>query len=132
MSTGCDCHRLLRGDVVRRAHDRPFLRHGAALVVVAGWLIETGQAHVEDLDDLAVGRQQQVVRLDVAMDQAALVGVLQAQRRLPDELARLRHRQRAVLLDQPGQVGRSFDVLHDEQVRAADLVGVEGADDVRV
>ena len=65
------------------------------------------------------------------MDQAALVGVLQAQRRLPDVVAGLRDRQRPALLDQLGQVG-PLDVLHDEEVRAADRVGVEGVDDVGV
>ena len=43
---------------------------------------EAGQAEVEDLH-LALGREHQVVRLDVAVDHALLVGVLQAQCRLP-------------------------------------------------
>ena len=78
-----------------------------------------------------VRQEQQIVRLDVAMDHAALEGVLQSQRRLADEVAGLVHRQRAVRLHQLGEVG-PFDVFHDEQVGAVDLVGVVGADDVRV
>ena len=62
-----------------------------------------------------LSRQQQVVRLDVAVDQAALVGVLQAQRRLADVVARLLDRQRPSLLDQLGQVD-ALDVLHDEEM----------------
>ena len=75
------------------------------LASLVGPPVQPGQAHVQNLDH-AAGRQQQVVRLDVAVDQAALAGVLQAQRRLPAVVARLVHGQRAVLLDELGQVGR--------------------------
>ena len=76
-------------------------------------------------------RQQQVVRLDVAMNHAALEGVLQAERRLPGVVARLVHRQRPGLLDQLGQIDAGH-VFHDEQMGAVDLIGVEGANDVRM
>ena len=63
---------LFGGDVIRRAHDRTFLRQGPGLLgrVVGG----AGQAHVQDLDDLAA--QQKIVGLDVAVNQASFVGVL--------------------------------------------------------
>ena len=71
-------------------------------------------------------------RLDVAVNETALGSMLKTQRRLADVIAGLGHRQRAVLLDQRGQVDGPVDVFHDQQVRAADLVGVIGQHDVRM
>jgi hypothetical protein len=65
------------------------------------------------------------------MDQAALVGVLEPQRCLADVVAGRCHRQRAGLLDQPGQVG-ALDVLHSQEVGVASLAGVVGDDDIRM
>ena len=53
------------------------------------------------------------------------------QRRLPAIVAGPVEGQRAVRLDQAGEVD-PFDVFHDEEVGAADLVGVDGPDDVGV
>jgi hypothetical protein len=36
--------------------------------------IQAGQAHVQDLDDLGICRQEQVGWLDVAMNDASLMG----------------------------------------------------------
>src|SRR5262249_3702892 len=58
-----------------------------------------------------------------------LVGMLQAQSRLPDVVARHRYRQRPLLLDELVQVG-AVHVLHCEVMRGADLAGVEGDDDM--
>ncbi len=71
------------------------------------------------------------MRLDVPVDHAPLVGVLQAQGRLPGVGARLGHRQRAALAHQLGEAG-PLDVLHDEEVQGARLVGVVGPHDVGV
>ena len=60
-----------------------------------------------------------------------LEGVLQAQRRLADEVAGAGHRQRPLLLQQLGQA-HPLDELHDEEVQVAGLVGVVGAGDVLV
>ena len=98
---------LLGGDVIGRAHHRAHLRElmqGRRLDAAAArsrlrellrcdFRGKPGQAEVEDLD-LARIRDHQVVRLDVAVDHALLVGVLQAQGRLADVVARLLHRQR--------------------------------------
>ena len=65
------------------------------------------------------------------MDKAALVGVLQSQRRLANVLARLNDLQRAILAHHPGQVG-AVDKFHREVIGAVDLVGVIGADNVRM
>ena len=47
---------------------------------------------------------QEVRRLDVPVDQPGRLGVLQAQGRLPDVVARQRHRQRPDVADQLFQV----------------------------
>ena len=60
-----------------------------------------------------------------------LVRVLQRLRRLADEVTSVRHWQRPLLLHVPRQVD-PLDELHDQKVRAASLVGVEGADNVGV
>ena len=55
------------------------------LVVLA---LGEGEAEVEDLHG-AAGVEDQVRRLDVAMDESFLVGVLKAEGRLPDVVHRL-------------------------------------------
>ena len=107
----------------------PSLRHGDTGLVL-GRPVQPGQPHVEDLDH-TLRRQQEIVRLDVAVDQAALTGVLQSLRCLEGIIARLVHRQRPIPCYQLRQVG-PLHVLHDEQMRTIYFVGVEGADDVRV
>ncbi len=65
------------------------------------------------------------------MDQAALVGVLQAQRRLPDVIAGLLRGEPPALREQPGQVG-ALDVLHGQVAIVAGQRGVVGQHDVGV
>ena len=65
------------------------------------------------------------------MDQPLLVGVLEAQRRLVDEVAGVGHRQRPLGLDQLGQV-EPLDVLHREDDALAEPEGRVGRDDVGV
>jgi hypothetical protein len=69
--------------------------------------------------------------LDVAVDHAVFVGVLQTERRLANEVAGVGHLQWPLLLDVLRQVG-PLDELHDQEVRAACLVGVVRRDDVGV
>src|SRR5947209_4026027 len=74
-------------------------------------------------------RQQQVRRLDVTMNEAGLMRVLQAQGRLTSEVERLGDRQRPVPLNAARQVD-AVDVLHlDEMLSIAD-VRIECADQV--
>lgn len=105
---------------------------GAAVSVVrlAASVPQDGQPEIENLD-LAVLRAHQVVRLDVAVDDAMLAGVLQAAGRLGDVGTGFGHGQRSTLLDQGRQVG-ACHVLHDEKMRLAHLLGIEGRDDVGV
>ena len=69
--------------------------------------------------------EHQVARLDVAVDHPVLVGVLQAQRRLVDEVAGVGDRQRPLGLDQLGQV-EALDVLHREDDALAEPDGRVG------
>ncbi len=117
--------RLLGGHVVGRAHD-----HVRAGQPVAALRRQRREAEVEHLDG-AVAATDQVGGLDVAVDHAALVGVLEPQRRLPDVGACLGHGQRPTLLYQPGQ-GDSLDVFHYQEVGRAGVFGVVGGDDVRM
>jgi hypothetical protein len=68
-------------------------------------------------------------RLDVAMDQAALVRVLQPECGLADIVAGLFGGQRARLIDQPGQADADH-ILHCQEVRVADLIRIEREHDV--
>ena len=88
------------------------------------------QPEVEDLDVPSLV-DDQIGRFDVAVDEPLVVRVLQAERRLADEIGRLPHRQRAVLLD-PGVQILPLDVLHHDEVDGAGRVEVEGAGDVRM
>ena len=95
---------LLRGDVVGRAEHLALVRQRRRRPGPSP--AHLGQAEVEHLDHRPVplAGEHQVARLDVAVDHAVLVGVLQAQRRLVDEVAGMGHRQRPARLDQLGQV----------------------------
>ena len=113
---------LLRGEVLRGADDRALLRHLAR----AG----ARDAEVRDLHD-ALGVDDDVVRLDVAVDDAVAVRVAER----GEDLARVRdrdgHRAEAARADE--LLERSpLDVLHDDVVGAVELAAVEDRDDVRV
>ena len=75
--------------------------------------------------------EDQVGRLDVAVDHAPLVGVLQAQRRLVDEVAGVDHRQRAAGLHHLRQVF-PVDVLHGKDDALTEPHGRVGGDDILV
>ena len=90
-------HRLLRGDIVGGAQDNMafvLLRHRVPFAVRE----EPGQPQVENLDRTGAV-EEQVAGLDVAVDPAGLMGVLQPLGRLPDVVAGAGHVHRAVALD---------------------------------
>src|SRR5258706_44227 len=87
----------------------------------AGIDVQPGHAEVEELD-LPALCQQQVARLDVAVNEPAFVSMLQAEGSLPDVLAGLGRRKPSALLDNLGEV-LALSVLHDEEVVASHLVG---------
>ncbi len=91
-----------------------------------------GQAEVEDLQ-APLGRDHQVLRLQVAMDDAGAMRLGQAVRELRPEVEHLRDGQGAARQPPPQRL--ALDVLHHHVVRAG-LVGrladVVDVDDVRV
>ena len=80
---------------------------------------EVGHGHA------AVRAHHQVARLDVAVDDALSVRVVERQGRVPHDAGRLARRERAAPLDQVGQVA-PLDELHREPRQAAFAAG--GAD----
>ena len=75
--------------------------------------------------------EHEVGRLDVAVDHAVLVRVLEAQRRLVHVAAGFGHRQRPLGLDDLGQV-EPLDVLHRQHEALVESEGRVGGDDVGV
>ena len=86
---------------------------------------EVGQLHQPVLADQDVGR------LDVAVDDLGLVGDPECQRALADHRANLFGRERAVVADQLRE-GFAVDELHDEEGEALVLAVVEERGDVGV
>ena len=80
---------------------------------------------------MAVGRDEQVAGLDIAVDQPAPMGVVQALGRLGNDRGRNWKRQRAVAADQPPQVGAGH-VLGHQEIRVAFKIGVRDAYQVRM
>ncbi len=101
-----------------------FLRQRAVVLPLAG----ERQPEVEDLDGAALV-EDQVGRLDVAMDDTLLVGVVEAEGRLPDGIHGVANRQRSLLLDLRVEIG-AVDVLHRQVVDGAGGVEVERPHDV--
>ena len=116
---------LLGGDIVRRAV-------GLALFALGGLDIGrlAGQTHIGQLHD-ALRVDHDVLGLDVAVDQAVGVGVLEGVADLDDDLDGFLLAEDVPVGDVVGD-GLALDVLHDEIVVAARLADVDGLDDVRV
>ena len=116
--------KLFRGHEMGRAQAAA----GARQVVVGLQFLDEaqiGQFH------LAVGRQQHVVRLHVAVDQAFLVGFLQSLADLGDDANRFFLVLAAIALDFLAQ-RLALDELHDQVMRCAFLSEVQCFDDVRM
>jgi len=90
---------------------------------------EARQAEVDD-PGLPVRADDDVARLEVAMDDAAGVGVRDPLRGLPEDVDQRLERERAAA-DELAQVG-PLHVLHAEERDAVDLPAVVDRDDVRV
>ena len=87
-------------------------------------------AEVGDLDGAALA-EEDVLRLDVAVDEAALVRERQPVRDRDGELDRAPQRQRARADDQVLEV-LALDELEDDVLAPAVLAAVDDGDDVRV
>ncbi len=110
--------------IVGRAHD--FAGPGVGIFVVAAQ--EAGEAQIRDLGE-SLGRDQQVARLYVAMDQSAHMGMHQPVRRLGDNRGRVVYRELASRTHQPPQIGAGHILAHEE-IDIAIVTGVERAHQV--
>ena len=116
---------LLGRYVVGRAERRPDLRHAAV-----GALGLARQPEVRQLDR-AVGRDENVVRLHVAVDQPGLVRAIERAGNIARDLEGVPLRELAFRRqDVPQRV--AVDELHREVVVAVGLAGVDPLDDVDV
>ncbi len=91
---------------------------------------DAGDAEVEDLQP-PVLIDHQIGRLDVAVDDAGLVGVCEPGAQLRHQLELLRQRQRRLPLDLLCE-RLAPDVLHHDERRTLELAGVVDVDDVGV
>ena len=125
--------RLLRAQVLRRAVHHAVLRQ--LRLVRARRLLDLGDPKVEDLHKLSNApevAQHDVVRLEVSVDDAELVGLVQRVERLAHDADGAKLVEVPFALDQPAQRA-AFDVLHRHVDQP--IFGVtkdEDANDVRV
>ena len=93
-------------------------------------LREPRQPQVDQFQAAATG-ENQIRRLDVSVNQAVFVSMLQPQRRLPEKLASIRDFERTVDLNEIRQID-PVEKLHHQVVLAVVLSGVQRLDDVGV
>ena len=116
--------KLLRGHVVRRAHH---LLGGGQRVVGARSAKDFGESEIRDLHTpLAV--DQDVLRLDIAMHNPFIMGVLKGIADLRHNRQHLARRQLGVRQQLP-KIG-AIDELHDEVIEPIDLSEIIDRDDV--
>jgi hypothetical protein len=115
---------LLRRHVCGRSNHAA--GRGQSLLVVD----ELRDAEVEDLR-LAAIRDEDVVRLDVAMYDAEVMGDADRRKQLLQQVHRHVHAETPVLVE-PRAHRAAFDPLHDDEQHRAVLVEVVDADDARV
>ncbi len=119
---------MLRGHVVRGAHDLTAVRQGCAFA----WhrAIKARQSQIEDFHHAVCG-QHEVRRFQIAVDQPALVSALQTQRCLADDLAGVRNRQGAAGMNHAAKV-TPVEELHDQRQEPVGLPSVGRLNDIRV
>ena len=125
---------LLGRHVVRRPHHRPGARERGRLAERPLHARELREPEVEDLDDHAppLVREEDVGRLEVAVDDAPRVHAADRGDDREQEARRLRERQ-APLAHEPVVEGLADQEVHDHDGRAVlGLEDVVDADDVRV
>ena len=87
-----------------------------------------GPRDAEVRDEGVALREQDVLRLDVAMNQSFAVGIVERFAGLPHQAQRLRHRERA-LASEPLAQGLAVDVRHDVERPGRHLVGAAGIEE---
>ncbi len=125
---------VLAGDLLGRdVVDRP---HEVTVVADPGLVreplreAEVGQVGVVGAVEPGADVEQDIGRLDVAVDEAARVGGVEGTRNLGEDRDRLRRLERAV--PQPLLEVASLDVAHRDEEQLAELAGLVDRDDVRV
>jgi hypothetical protein len=88
------------------------------------------EAKIENLQ-LPFAGDNQVLRLDVAMDHPLFVGGGQAECGMAHQITSLQRRERAALGDKPVKA-HPVDIFHHQKVQIAGLFGVVGGDDMRM
>jgi len=122
---------LLGRHEVGRADDLGLVGRPARRLVAGA---ELGQAEVEHLGEVAAAGgagDQHVLGLEVAVDDAEVVGLDQRAADLEEQRRGARPRHRPVAADERPEVGAA-DVLHDQVQRARHRAEVEDLDGVRV
>ena len=118
--------RLLGRQVVGGAEHILVVLFGKNVILV---MEEASQAHVEDFDD-AASIDQDVAGLDVAVDDAAgLMGMVQADGRLPNVMCGSGDVHRPMFLDDLLQAG-AVHIFHHQKVQLVVLIDVISANDV--
>ncbi len=133
----CGARGLLRGHVRGRSGPRPRARHrpagaglGRARLALRGIAHELPREPEVGNPHAPVVADQQVLRLDVAVDEARGVRGREAFPRLPEHPEDLR--QRPGVAREPGAKGASYDELHGHEQIAVEHAHVVHRDDVRV
>ncbi|MGC4079514.1 MAG: hypothetical protein QM702_21230 [Rubrivivax sp.] len=106
---------LLRRHEARRAHEEAVLRE---VLAVAGSLDDLADAEVDDLDDLApvaLRHEEDVRRLEIAVDDPARVRLAEAAGDLPADDQRVADVEEAVALQARGE-RLSGEELHRDEV----------------
>lgn len=121
---------LLGGGEILRADTLVAEDHGHGEFVAGIPFAEHGQSEVEQAD-VSSAVDEQVLRLDVAVYDAATVDVIEREGRLADELAGLSPGEAMMFLEDFEEIG-PFDELHRHVREAAGDTQVMCLDDVRV
>ena len=118
-------HRLFRRHVVRRTEREPRLRHALTARVLQR------QRDAEVRYERMAALQQNVLRLDVAMDHATLVGVLQRIRHFTRNAQRVIHRELTLPIESAAQ-RLAVDERHHVEQLTIGAAAVEQRQDVRM
>jgi hypothetical protein len=126
------CGRLLGGHIEWRAERRPGTRERTVLLLRSRPTRRTDRLRDAEVGNCgSAGREKNVVGLDVAMHDAALVCVRERARDVLEDRDRFAHRHRALCREARPE-GLSFDIRHDEERQTGRLARAQYADDVRV
>ena len=123
--------RLLGGHVVRRPEDAPLLRGKGLVPAACGLAAQLRDAEIEDLDAIFLA-EDHVLGLEIAVDDARLVGLGEAPRERPPDAQHLRDRQAPRVPRQHVAQRGSLHELHGQKDAPVDLADLVDGRDVLV